>query len=49
MHVTVDRIHAFGPYDVEIDTTAGVSPALVESVLTAWRERSAAAGALVGG
>jgi chloramphenicol 3-O phosphotransferase len=47
-HVIVDRIHAFGPYDLEIDTTAGVSPALVESVLTAWRERSAS-GALVDG
>ena len=47
-HVTVDRIHSFGPYDLEIDTTAGVSAALVESVLAAWRERSAA-GALAGG
>jgi hypothetical protein len=30
---------AFGPYDFEIDTTAGVSPVLVESVLAAWRDR----------
>lgn len=39
-HVAVDRIHTFGPYDLEVDTTSGVSPALVESVLTAWRDRA---------
>jgi chloramphenicol 3-O phosphotransferase len=39
-HVTVDRIHTFGPYDSEVDTTAGVSAELVESVLAAWRLRT---------
>ena len=36
--MTVDRIHTFGTYDLEIDTTAGITPAL-ESVLAAWRNR----------
>jgi hypothetical protein len=31
---------SFGPYDFEVDTTGGVSTALVESILTAWRLRS---------
>jgi chloramphenicol 3-O phosphotransferase len=39
-HVTVDGIHTFGPYDLDIDTTTGVSAELVEAVLTAWRRRS---------
>jgi chloramphenicol 3-O phosphotransferase len=38
-HVTIDRIHTFGPYDLEVDTTAGVSTELVNMVLTAWRHR----------
>jgi chloramphenicol 3-O phosphotransferase len=38
-HVEVDRIHSFGRYDFEVDTTTGVSPELVESILTAWRLR----------
>jgi chloramphenicol 3-O phosphotransferase len=39
-HVTVDRIHTFGGYDFELDTTAGVSAELVDAVLTAWRLRT---------
>ncbi|GAA4190593.1 hypothetical protein GCM10022252_29110 [Streptosporangium oxazolinicum] len=38
-HVEVDGIHTFGPYDYEVDTSAGVSDALAEAVLTAWRAR----------
>ncbi|MFG6200367.1 chloramphenicol phosphotransferase CPT family protein [Nonomuraea sp. JJY05] len=38
-HVEVDGIHTFGPYDYEVDTSQGVSAALVESVATAWRSR----------
>ncbi|GAA4577794.1 hypothetical protein GCM10023193_82050 [Planotetraspora kaengkrachanensis] len=40
-HVEEDLIHTFGPYDVEVDTTAGVSAALAASVLKAWHERTA--------
>lgn len=36
-HVELDRIHAHGPYDVEVDTTAGVTDAVVSAVLAAWR------------
>ena len=39
-HVTVDRIHTFGPYDFEVDTTAGISGDLVQSVIAAWSRRS---------
>ena len=39
-HVEVDLIHTFGPYDIEVDTTTGVSIELVESILTAWRLRT---------
>ncbi|TMR91507.1 chloramphenicol phosphotransferase CPT family protein [Nonomuraea basaltis] len=38
-HVETDGIHTFGPYDYEVDTSAGVSAPLVESVLGAWRSR----------
>jgi chloramphenicol 3-O phosphotransferase len=38
-HVSVDRIHSFGPYDLDIDTTAGITPALTRSVLDSWRVR----------
>jgi chloramphenicol 3-O phosphotransferase len=38
-HVTVDRIHHFGPYDYEVDTTAGVPTELADALLTAWRGR----------
>jgi chloramphenicol 3-O phosphotransferase len=39
-HVVVDGIHAFGPYDFEVDTTAGGADELVGSVLRAWRLRT---------
>jgi chloramphenicol 3-O phosphotransferase len=39
-HIESDRIHSFGPYDLEVDTTAGVSAPLVEFVITAWRNRA---------
>jgi chloramphenicol 3-O phosphotransferase len=39
-HVVDAGIHTFGPYDLEVDTTHGVSAALVESVLAGWRDRS---------
>ncbi|MEX5707912.1 hypothetical protein AB1484_06240 [Parafrankia sp. FMc6] len=39
-HLEVDLIHAFGPYDLDVDTTGGVDPTLVEAVLTSWRARS---------
>jgi chloramphenicol 3-O phosphotransferase len=39
-HVEIDGVHTFGPYDLEVDTTAGVSADLVESVLAAWRRRT---------
>jgi chloramphenicol 3-O phosphotransferase len=38
-HVIHDRIHTFGPYDLDLDTTAGVTAELVTSVLAAWRNR----------
>jgi len=38
-HVETDLIHTFGPYDLDIDTTGGVTPALTEHVLAAWRAR----------
>jgi len=40
-HVEIDCIHTFGPYDLDVATTAGVTADLVKSVLTAWRRRSA--------
>lgn len=38
-HLTENRIHTFGPYDLDVDTTAGVNAELVESVLAGWRRR----------
>ena len=38
-HIEIDRIHTFGPYDLDVNTTAGLSTELVESILTAWRHR----------
>jgi hypothetical protein len=37
--VETDLIHTFGRYDFDVDTTHGVSSALTESVLAAWRTR----------
>ncbi|MEU4244310.1 AAA family ATPase [Actinoplanes sp. NPDC026619] len=39
-HVEVDSIHTFGPYDLDVDTTAGVDVDLVDSILAAWRQRT---------
>lgn len=39
-HVEVDRIHDFGPYDHEVDTTNGVSAELVAQCINAWRQRA---------
>ncbi|WP_433513067.1 chloramphenicol phosphotransferase CPT family protein [Nonomuraea sp. CA-143628] len=38
-HVEINGMHAFGPYDYEVNTTNGVSTTLVQSVATAWRAR----------
>jgi chloramphenicol 3-O phosphotransferase len=38
-HVTRDGIHTFGPYDLDVDTTPGLTPRLVSGVLSAWRDR----------
>jgi hypothetical protein len=38
-HVETDLIHTFGRYDFDVDTPHGVSSALTESVLAAWRTR----------
>jgi chloramphenicol 3-O phosphotransferase len=45
-HVEVNRIHTFGPYDFEIDTTAGVTARTTAAVLSAWQRRAPAPGAL---
>jgi chloramphenicol 3-O phosphotransferase len=39
-HVTIDGIHTFGPYDLEVDTTAAVSTALAEAIMQAWLHRA---------
>jgi chloramphenicol 3-O phosphotransferase len=39
-HVLVDGIHTFGPYDLEVDTTAGATRQLAETIVAAWRERT---------
>jgi chloramphenicol 3-O phosphotransferase len=38
-HVETDRIHSFGPYDLDIDTTHGIATGLTETVLAAWQSR----------
>lgn len=38
-HVETDLIHALGPYDLDLDTTAGITSGLTESALAAWRAR----------
>jgi chloramphenicol 3-O phosphotransferase len=40
-HVLDNKIHTFGPYDFEVDTTGGVTNELVSSVIHAWRARPA--------
>jgi chloramphenicol 3-O phosphotransferase len=42
-HVEVDRIHEFGGYDYEVDTTGGVSLELVAECMNAWRQRAGSA------
>jgi chloramphenicol 3-O phosphotransferase len=39
-HVVIDGIHTFGPYDLEVDTTAGVTTELASSLVQAWRQRT---------
>jgi chloramphenicol 3-O phosphotransferase len=39
-HVLHDQIHSFGPYDLEIDMSTGVSTETIETVLAAWRRRT---------
>ena len=41
-HVEIDRIHEHGPYDLTVDTTAGVTDAVVSTVLEAWQLRTRA-------
>jgi chloramphenicol 3-O phosphotransferase len=36
-HVQTNRIHEFGPYDMDIDTTAGVSTKHADLVAAAWQ------------
>ena len=38
-HVETDRIHTFGPYDLEVDTTSGITAEQIDSILRAWRHR----------
>ena len=38
-HLTLDQIHTFGPYDLDIDTTAGVTTDLVQDIIDAWHRR----------
>ena len=38
-HLTIDQIHTFGPDDLDIDTTAGVTPDLVQDIIEAWHRR----------
>jgi chloramphenicol 3-O phosphotransferase len=45
-HVELDRIHDFGSYDHEVDTTSGVSPELIATIIDAWRHRGPV-GALI--
>ena len=40
-HVLENQIHAFGPYDYEVDTTGGITSELVDSLIQAWRARPA--------
>ena len=39
-HVIVDGIHTFGAYDLAVDTTAGVTPALATSLVRQWQQRT---------
>lgn len=39
-HVEVDRVHAFGPYDFEVDTSSRDPADVAAEVIARWRERS---------
>ena len=39
-HVEHDHIHEHGPYDLRIDTTAGVTDTSAHTVVEAWTKRS---------
>jgi chloramphenicol 3-O phosphotransferase len=45
-HVELNGIHAFGLYDFEIDTTAGVNTQTIASVQSAWKRRAPSPGPL---
>jgi len=45
-HVVDDGIHTFGPYDLDVDTTPGVTADLVDTILAAWRSRDQQPGVL---
>jgi chloramphenicol 3-O phosphotransferase len=38
-HVVDNRIHELGPYDHELDATAGATPQVAADLVTAWRAR----------
>jgi chloramphenicol 3-O phosphotransferase len=42
-HVEKDRIHDFGPYDCEVDTTDRNPAEVADEVIRRWRERSTTA------
>ncbi len=39
-HVAIDGIHTFGPYDLEVDTTADMSATLADATVAAWLHRA---------
>ena len=38
-HLAGNRIHEFGPYDHEVDTTRGSTPALADALIREWSAR----------
>jgi chloramphenicol 3-O phosphotransferase len=42
-HVEIDRIHHFGPYDIEVDTTDRDPDVVAREVIRHWRDRSTSA------
>jgi len=38
-HLSDNRIHEFGPYDLEIDITSGATPDLAGDLVRAWAAR----------
>jgi chloramphenicol 3-O phosphotransferase len=45
-HMETGPIHTFGPYDLDIDTTHGITSALTATVLAAWRARRSGYGSI---